>query len=109
MLKVRSMSRSGTSPARCSQAKIGGTVQAERSTTACVPGGSTRGRFSVIPPPVMWAMPLIAPDGSSGRMIGRYERCGTSSASPMVRSRRHGTGDPASSPAASNAIRRASE
>ena len=30
--------------------------------------GRMRGRFSVMPPPVMCAMPLIAPDASSGRI-----------------------------------------
>ena len=93
MLKVRSMSVSGTSPARCSQANSGGTRHAERSTVAWLPAGSTRGRFSVMPPPVMWAIPLIAPDASSGRTVARYERCGVSSASPIVRSASHGTPD----------------
>ena len=35
-----------------------------------------RGRFSVMPPPVMCAMPLIRSASSSGRTAGRYDRCG---------------------------------
>ena len=50
MLNVRSMSSSGTSPAPCSHAKIGGTFQANAidARRACPPG-RMRGRLSVMP------------------------------------------------------------
>ena len=40
-----------------SAVKIGGTVHARVSIDAAHPSGSTRGRFSVMPPPVMCAIP----------------------------------------------------
>ena len=43
-----------------------------------------RGRFSVMPPPVMCARPFTSPASSSGRTTGRYDRCTRSSSSPMV-------------------------
>ena len=87
---------------------MAGTRHADRSITACVFAGRMRGRFSVMPPPVMCAIPLIVPDGSSGRITGRYVRCGVSSASP-IDVVEPGKRDRTSSPATSNAIRRASE
>ena len=62
----------------------GGTRHRERSMRAAVPAGRIRGRLSVMPPPVMCAIPLMRPDGRSGRMSGRYERCGSSRAAPTV-------------------------
>ena len=59
MLRARRRSYSGTRPDSPSQRKIAGTRQAVRVTRAAVPGGNTRGRLSVMPPPVMWAMPLM--------------------------------------------------
>ena len=85
MLNVRSMSSSGTRPCSSSHWKRAGTCQRDRSTLATTEAGSTRGRLSVMPPPVMCAMPLIRPPPSSGRTSGRYDRCGSSSASPTVR------------------------
>ena len=57
MLNVRSMSSSGTLPGRCSHSNSGGTLHVCRSMTAPRPSGRMRGRLSVIPPPVMWAIP----------------------------------------------------
>ena len=85
ILKVRIMSSPGMLPLCCNHRKIGGTSQADVSITAAVPWGSTRGRLSVMPPPVMCAIPLMRPPSSNGRMNGKYERCGSSSASPTVR------------------------
>ena len=48
----------GTSPARPSHSKIGGTGHEPCRTSAAVPSGSMRGRLSVRPPPVMCAMPF---------------------------------------------------
>ena len=39
--------------------------------TAAVPLGSTRGRFSVMPPPVMWAMAETHSASTSFLMIGQ--------------------------------------
>ena len=50
--------------------------------SAALPSGSTRGRFSVMPPPVMCAIPFTRPASSNGRTACRYDRCGASSASP---------------------------
>ena len=58
--------------------------RAVRSTSRAQPSGSIRGRFSVMPPPVMCAMPFTSPASSSGDIARRYERCGASSASPIV-------------------------
>ena len=51
--------------------KIGGTGQEWISTMAPVPLGSTRGRFSVMPPPVMCAMALTASASIMRRTIGQ--------------------------------------
>ncbi len=56
MLKVRRISASSTAAARWMAAKIGGEGHARGSIRARRPAGSTRGRFSVMPPPVMWAI-----------------------------------------------------
>ena len=98
----------GTSPLCCSHRKSGGTSQAPGRRRAAVPCGSTRGRLSVMPPPVMCAMPLMRPASSSGRISGRYERCGSSSASPTVRAS-SGTCESTVKPRCSKTIRRASE
>ena len=45
-------------PWRCSQSKIFGMGQLCDSSRAQAFSGSTRGMFSVRPPPVMWAMPF---------------------------------------------------
>ena len=59
---------------KVSRAKLGrvskgdlGTFQALESISAEHPSGRIRGRFSVIPPPVMWASPLTRPRSMSGR------------------------------------------
>ena len=76
---------SGTWPVLLEQRKSAGRVHASRSNaTGCVPAGKMRGRLSVIPPPVMCAMPLIRPAIEQRTQTGRYERCGASSASPTV-------------------------
>ena len=71
MLKVRYMSSSGTLPARWRKRKTALGVQADVSTSAAVPGGRMRGRFSVMPPPVMCASPLTSPASRSGRTAGQ--------------------------------------
>src|SRR5258706_1352478 len=85
MLNVRIMSSIGMSPFFWSHLKIGGTSHVDPSTTAAVPCGSTRGRLSVIPPPVMCAIAFMRPASSKGLMNGKYDRCGSSSGSPTVR------------------------
>ena len=57
-LKVRSISSSSMLPACCSQANTSGRAQVSRSTSAARPSvvAKMRGRFSRMPPPVMWAM-----------------------------------------------------
>ena len=55
MLKTRNISASATSPADWSQGKTFGTSQV-RSIFRAIPGGRTRGGFSIRPPPVMWAI-----------------------------------------------------
>ena len=49
------------------KSETGGTGQLPRSITARRPGGKTRGRLPVMPPPVICAAPLI----ESGRTIAR--------------------------------------
>ena len=58
-LKVRSISDSATPPTSDSQPKTGGGMIASRSMLMPTPSGSTRGRLSGKPPPVMWARALI--------------------------------------------------
>ena len=41
------------------------------STSAATPLGSTRGRFSVMPPPVIWAMALTASASTMRRTMGQ--------------------------------------
>ena len=108
MLKVRNMSSTGTRPACCSQVKIGGTVHDAASTTAAVPCGRILGRFSVMPPPVMCAIPLIRPPASRGLIIDRYERCGSSNADATVVPN-SGTWLSTVNPRPSKMMRRASE
>ncbi len=60
-LKVRSMSSGAISASPASQRNTGGTGSLVRSMRAASVSGSTRGRFSVMPPPVMWAIALTAP------------------------------------------------
>ena len=60
-LKVLSISASATPPASRSQPKTAGSSQAPRSTSAPMPSGRMRGRFSVSPPPVMCASPRTPP------------------------------------------------
>src|SRR5208337_2823451 len=61
MLNVRIISSCVTWPSarRCS--KRSGTGQEPISTCAPVFLGRMRGKFSVMPPPVMWAMPVVTP------------------------------------------------
>ena len=61
MLTARRRSISGTEPDSPNQRNKAGVRHDRRSTTAAVPFGSTRGRLSVMPPPVMCAMPLTSP------------------------------------------------
>ena len=65
MLNVRRISASSTEAARWMAAKIGGTGQADGVRRARRPPGSTRGRFSVMPPPVTWAIAFTATSRSS--------------------------------------------
>ena len=76
--------------------KSGGTVQPRRSIAALVPSGSTRGRLSVMPPPVMCAMPFTQP-GAEQRPHDAADRSGAARAAPRRPScpssgtrRRHG-------------------
>src|SRR5699024_2464631 len=54
-LKVRYSSFLDNCPSCCSQSKMGGHDQREVSISALSVGGSTRGKFSNNPPPVIWA------------------------------------------------------
>src|SRR6185295_10050753 len=58
MLKARNISSVAMPPRRCSTSKIGGTCHERRSISAAQPSGRMRGRFSVMPPPVMCAIPF---------------------------------------------------
>ncbi|MNY17267.1 hypothetical protein D3C86_1505730 [compost metagenome] len=57
-LNTRCISASATRPCSWSHWNSGGRVQASFWITAVTLSASTRGTFSVRPPPVMWAMPL---------------------------------------------------
>ena len=72
MLNVRIMSSIGTPPLSL-QPREQRRDRATRGVDHARPyrAGSTRGRFSVMPPPVMCAMPLIRPAASSGCTSGR--------------------------------------
>src|SRR5262245_6577690 len=59
-LKVRNISAASSLPTCCSQPNTAGACQAPRSTWAAAPAGRMRGKFSLRPPPVMCASPLIA-------------------------------------------------
>ena len=59
-LKVRSISRSATLPVCASHLNTGSTGTRARSISAPSPFGSTRGMFSVKPPPVMCASAFTA-------------------------------------------------
>ena len=62
MLNVRIMSSTARRRLCCSQRKSGGTVpRRHRRSPRAVPCGSMRGRLSVMPPPVMCAIPLMRP------------------------------------------------
>ena len=63
-LKVRSISAASTGPADASHENTGGTGRRPRSIAAEQLFGSTRGTFSVMPPPVMWASAFTAPGRS---------------------------------------------
>ena len=63
--------RTGRWRQRQCRKNTGGTDQVEASITPPHPSGSTRGRFSVIPPPVMCAIPLTNLASSSGRTAPR--------------------------------------
>ena len=67
ILNARNISSARDAAASCSSRKIGGTVHDRRSTSAAHRSGSIRGRFSVMPPPVMCARPFTNPRSSSGR------------------------------------------
>ena len=55
MLKVRYISSSATRPKVWTSRRMAGISQEPYVTTARQRFGRTRGRFSVMPPPVMWA------------------------------------------------------
>ena len=57
-LNVLYISRSATFPCACNQVNKGGIVQLPFLIAAVKPAGNTRGMFSVIPPPVICAMPF---------------------------------------------------
>jgi hypothetical protein len=67
-------SRSGIFPERRISPKIGGGRQLSVLISARTAGGRIRCRLSWNPPPVMWAIPLIAPPSfvsiSNGRTRG---------------------------------------
>ena len=71
MLKTRSISSASTSPVSWRKWKSSGIGQLPIRIRAWVSAGSTRGRLSVMPPPVMWAMPCRAALPSSGRIAFR--------------------------------------
>ena len=58
-LNTRCISALVTLPVRCSQSKIAGRGQLEASRRAASPDGNMRCVFSIKPPPVMCAIPLI--------------------------------------------------
>ncbi|OPZ06955.1 MAG: hypothetical protein BWZ09_00045 [Alphaproteobacteria bacterium ADurb.BinA305] len=60
-LNTRYISSWFTPPANCSQRNICGSAQVSPSMRAVSSSRRMRGTFSVMPPPVMWAMPLTTP------------------------------------------------
>ena len=86
MLNARNISSVAMPPRCCRSAKSGGTAHARAIDAArrSLPAAS-RGRFSVMPPPVMCAMPFDEPgvEQRPQRRAGS-DRCGASSASPTV-------------------------
>ena len=73
--------RRGRWPARATRRNSGGTGHEPSSTRASTPAGSTRGRFSGSPPPVMWASALTVPVGQR-RRAARRGSCGAARAGP---------------------------
>jgi hypothetical protein len=71
MLKVRSISSSSSLAAPAMTPKSGGTFQPLRWTMASTVLGRQRSRFSVMPPPVMCAIPLISAPSLSAASTGR--------------------------------------
>ena len=70
-LNVRSISGSAMPPVAASQRNSGVTGTRARSTRTPSPSGSTRGMFSVKPPPVMCASAFTPP---VSRIAARHER-----------------------------------
>ena len=67
-LKVRRISWSLIPPVSASHWNTRGRGQASQSNEAYSPSAMQRGGFSISPPPVMWAPPLISPAFISGTM-----------------------------------------
>ena len=74
MLNARSISSRSMAPRCANQPEQRRHGPRARSIAAAHPSGSVLGRFSVMPPPVMWAIPLTRFAPSSGRTAARYER-----------------------------------
>ncbi len=85
-LKVLRASDSRRPARSISQRKTGGGSQASSSICAAVSPSSTLGRFSVSPPPVIWAIARTPPAASAARTGFTYILVGASSASPRVSS-----------------------
>ncbi len=68
---ARSISSSATFPALARNWNSGGVSQERRSMTARRPSGRMRGRLSVMPPPVMWAIPFTSWRPITGSNAGR--------------------------------------
>jgi hypothetical protein len=66
-LKVRSISLGAMPPAAASQENTAGTGQEMPGSTTPRCFGSTRGRFSGKPPPVMWASAFTPPVARAAR------------------------------------------
>ena len=83
-LNVRYISCVATLPACCNHWNNWGNCHALASIWATVLAGKTRGTFSVMPPPVMCAMPLMVNCCSAAKMGLTYKRVGAMMASRKV-------------------------
>ena len=81
---VRNSSASEIPPVAASQPNTGGNRQASSSISHPCPAGKIRGRFSLNPPPVIWANACTPPALIAAKAAVTYSRVGTSNAWPSA-------------------------